>query len=84
MNQPCTAECWTRVECPDCGNLMAPRGRSAPMEMYQGRCCEEYGGDSRSNPCHLWDEHDSTRHYTDPEGWAAHVASCPDCGDEES
>jgi hypothetical protein len=45
--------------------------------------CEPHEGDgldwSAVRRRHLWDEHDSTRHYTDPEGWAAHEASCETC-----
>jgi hypothetical protein len=29
--------------------------------------------------CHLWSEHDENRIYTDPAGWAAHVAGCATC-----
>jgi hypothetical protein len=32
-----------------------------------------------SNKRHLWHEHDDVRSYTDPEGWAAHVAACSTC-----
>jgi hypothetical protein len=46
-----------------------------------GYGCDGYGLDPR--PPHLWDEHDDARHYTDPEGWAAHEASCPRCGGDD-
>lgn len=72
----CTEACWTPVPCPDHGNTMLPRGRSAALREFI--CCDNRM-DSAINPRHLWDEHDSTRHYTDPEGWAAHEASCTQC-----
>lgn len=60
---------------------MTPRGRSAPLEMFQ--CCDNYA-DPRINPRHLWSEHDDTRSYVDPDGWAAHVAQCDQCqGDSD-
>ena len=76
----CTEKCWTPVACPDHGGRMYPFGRSAGIEAYH--CCDNYA-DSKVNPRHLWDEHDSTRWYTDPEGWNAHEATCKQCrGDE--
>ena len=76
----CTEKCWTPVACPDHGGRMYPSGRSAGIEAYH--CCDNYA-DSKVNPRHLWDEHDSTRWYTDPEGWNAHEATCKQCrGDE--
>ena len=74
----CTERCWTPVPCPTCGSPLPPRGRSVPLEMNPADCCEE----ARTGPLnvrHLWSEHDSTRHYTDPEGWAEHVKNCEDC-----
>lgn len=74
----CDARCWTPMPCPTCGHPLLPHGRSAPMEMYEAPCCED-ARHSDANTRHLWDEHDSTRHYTDPEGWAAHERECPQC-----
>jgi hypothetical protein len=75
----CTRECWTAIPCPTCGNPLGPRGRSMPLEMGGSDCCEDARQDWKLNPRHLWDEHDSTRDYTDPEGWAKHVAHCERC-----
>ena len=48
-----------------------------------GEVCDNYA-DPKLNPRHLWDEHDSTRWYTDPEGWNDHEASCKECkGDDD-
>lgn len=58
---------------------MNPFGRSAPIGA-EG-CCDNYAK-SEINPRHLWNEHDSTRWYTDPEGWADHEANCKECGPE--
>lgn len=41
-------------------------------------CCHE-NQHSEINKRHLWDEHDSDRHYIDPEGWKEHVATCRVC-----
>lgn len=71
---------WTRVHCPDCGNPLPPRGRSLPLEMIPPDCCERYRSDPNVNTRTLWDEHDSTRHYTDPDGWAEHERTCAQCG----
>ena len=68
----CTEECWTPIACPKHGDRMTPFGRSAG-EVYS--CCDNYGK-SDVNPRHLWDEHDSSRWYTDPSGWNAHAAEC--------
>lgn len=76
----CTEKCWTRVACPDCGNRMPPAGRSAPLGSVS-ECCSE-NQHKALNTCHLWNEHDSDRAYTDQEGWDAHVASCEKCKDE--
>jgi len=56
----CTESCWTALPCPDCGNNMNPRGRSAPLEMT---CLREPcpADDSRVNPRHLWDAADDER-----------------------
>ena len=75
----CTEKCWTPVKCPDHGDTMTPFGRSAPLDMYQ--CCENYSK-SAVNPRHLWSIHDSTRWYTDPEGWAEHERNCLECTTE--
>lgn len=77
----CTEECWTPVRCPDHGTYMPPRGRSAPMDYWL--CCEEYQYDPNVNTCHLWSEHDSTRWYTDPEGWVKHETECTICQEEQ-
>lgn len=75
----CSDKCWTPTLCPDHGDRMTPRGRSAPMDMWI--CCDNRY-DPSINECHLWDEHDSTRWYTDPEGWEAHEATCQQCMEE--
>ena len=72
----CTEKCWTIVSCTTHGNGMNPRGRSAPLSSYY--CCEGYA-DYELNPRHLWDEHDSARWYTDPEGWTEHENNCNLC-----
>lgn len=77
---PCTHRCWTAVSCPDHGQSMQPRGRFAPLEMTPR--CDVYRYADR-NPRHLWDEHDSDRAYTDPEGWDWHVRTCSRCKPEE-
>lgn len=76
----CTERCWLAVRCPACGRPVGPRGRSQPLEVSGGPCCEDFRT-SAANERHLWDEHDSARHYTDPEGWAAHAAGCERCRD---
>lgn len=76
----CSAACWTPVDCTLCGKRKAPSGRSVPLAMANGYCdndCAGYHQDPK--PPHLWSEHDSTRHYTDPEGWAEHEKACPVC-----
>ncbi len=82
VQRVCGPQCWTALPCPTCGAPLAPAGRSMPMEMSGGACCEA-ARHSRYNTRHLWDEHDSTRHYTDPQGWAEHVATCAHCGRED-
>lgn len=72
----CDVKCWNPYECPDHGDLMAPRGRDAGMGYYH--CCDNYQR-VEINPRHLWHEHDSTRWYTDPEGWNEHEATCERC-----
>lgn len=57
---------------------MPPFGRS-----IAGWYCCDRRAESAVNPRHLWDEHDSTRWYTDPEGWDEHERSCPRCGPDE-
>ena len=77
----CTEKCWTAVACPDHGDRMYPFGRSAGDYAYY--CCDNHML-PRVNPRHLWNEHDSTRWYTDPEGWNTHEASCKECrGDDD-
>lgn len=72
----CSEKCWTPAPCPTHGDGMTPFGRSAGEGLYQ--CCDSYQ-DSTLNPRHLWSAHDSTRFYSDPEGWAAHEADCAEC-----
>lgn len=72
----CTEICWTPTKCPEHGDVMYPLGRSAGE--YAHYCCDNYAN-PRVNPRHLWDEHDSTRWYTDPEGWNEHEKNCPKC-----
>ena len=74
----CGPSCWTRVPCPECGLPLPPSGRSAPLEMRLNTCCERHQH-SKVNKCHLWNEHDSTRHFSDPAGWAAHEQTCKTC-----
>lgn len=79
MTDRCTEKCWTRVPCPTCGCLLVPRGRDGGMAENHGYCCEEVKYTAH-NTAHLWHVHDSTRWYTDPEGWNEHAASCDqDC-----
>jgi hypothetical protein len=52
---------------------MNPFGRSAPLSLYV--CCENYAK-LEINLRHLWDEHDSTRVFTDRVGWDAHASEC--------
>lgn len=78
MAWTCSEACWTAVKCPTCGNYLNPRGRSVPLEATESNCCAE-AKYSPINKRHLWDEHDSTRHYTDPVGWEAHEANCEHC-----
>lgn len=76
----CEAKCWTPVRCKHCDRRKKPRGCSVPIPAAGSYCdgdCPGYGEDPK--PPHLWDEHDSTRHYTDPAGWAAHLEECPRC-----
>ena len=82
MAEPaCSEECWAAKPCPEHGDQMPPFGRSLAYQEYV--CCERYR-DNRVNPRHLWHEHDSTRWYTDPDGWAAHEASCDQCKGDPS
>lgn len=79
----CDAACWTRVDCKTCGKPKAPRGRSVAMPAANGYCDLECPGYTEEPTApHLWSEHDDARHYTDPDGWAAHVASCDKCRPE--
>lgn len=75
----CTEKCWTPKPCPDHGDSMAPFGRS--VSAYAHECCESRM-DGSINPRHLWGIHDSTRWYTDPEGWIAHEQGCAECSPE--
>jgi hypothetical protein len=73
----CTEACWTPVPCPECGRYLQPRGRDA-AGAYEAQCClDAKHGEGYHR--HLWDEHDGARGYTDPEGWARHVAACQEC-----
>lgn len=72
----CTEKCWTPVNCPDHGDRMNPRGRSAGPYAYD--CCDNRH-DPDNNTRHLWNECDSTRWYTDPEGWYKHERQCEYC-----
>ena len=75
----CSEKCWTPVACPDHGDAMNPFGRSS-----EGWDCCERRMESAVNPRHLWDEHDSSRWYTDPLGWAEHESGCQKCSPEEA
>ena len=76
----CTEKCWTPVRC-EHDREMSPRGRSEPLERPSFCDCYE---DYRKNPRHLWDVHDDSRFYSDPQGWAMHLAACGQCrGDDE-
>jgi len=75
----CIEKCWKAKDCPDHGNRMNPFGRSSGLGSYD--CCDNWQK-SDVNPRHLWDVHDSTRWYTDPEGWDAHEECCPLCQPE--
>ncbi len=76
----CTEQCWTPVKCPAHSHEMTPLGRSAPLEMYQ--CSYNYTR-SQVNPRHLWNEHDSTRWYSDPAGRDDHLRVCEQCQEME-
>lgn len=70
----CAPYCWTPTPCPvHPQDDMPPRGRALPEGA--STCCEVYM-QAEVNPRHLWHEHDSTRWYTDPDGWNAHAANC--------
>lgn len=71
----CDPECWERKTCPKCGKEVPPHGRSIPMEATDSYC----EGGHMTHHRHLWDIHDYTRYYTDPEGWAQHVSICLAC-----
>jgi len=74
----CEPKCWEPFLCPTCGAPLNPHGRSVAMEAYEAECCRQAKG-SPLNKRHLWSIHDSTRIYTDPQGWAAHEAACVEC-----
>lgn len=76
----CDEVCWTPKRCPTCDSPLGPRGRSVPLECHESECCAE-ARQASANKRHLWDEHDSTRHYSDPYGWAKHVESCSRCSE---
>lgn len=79
----CGPNCWRSVDCTLCGMRKQPIGRSMPMETAGSYCDEECPAYRKDPyPPHLFSEHDSTRHYSDPKGWAAHEASCADCRGE--
>jgi hypothetical protein len=76
----CDETCWIPTNCPH-DREMSPIGRSVPLVAYVFCDCYQ---DPTLNKRHLYDMHDSNRSYNDPEGWAAHEASCPECrGDDE-
>jgi hypothetical protein len=77
---PCTAPCWESIPCPECGTALPPRGRSVPMEMWIGSCCERHRYDTE-NKRHLWSAKDSDRTFSwvpRPERWInrGHIARC--------
>lgn len=80
-DQLCTESCWKPAPCPTCARPMYPRGRDVPLGCYEAECCRE-ARYSAANQRHLWSEHDSTRGYSDPEGWAEHVTGCEECRDD--
>lgn len=59
MPERCTEACWTPVPCPECGNPLPPRGRSAPLGSVSD-CCDRHRYDE-ANKRHLWSEHDEER-----------------------
>lgn len=76
----CDARCWTPVLCTRCARYKQPRGRSVPPEAAGGYCdwdCPGYAEEPKAP--HLFSEHDSTRAFSDPEGWKAHETQCPEC-----
>lgn len=78
----CDSKCWRQVQCTRCQRQKQPRGRSVPMEAANGYCSYDCAGyDQEPAPPHLFSVHDSNRHYSDPEGWAAHKDECPQCDD---
>lgn len=76
----CVDRCWKPAACPVHAEPMNPLGRSAPLGA-EG-CCDNYMK-SAVNPRHLWSIHDSTRWYTDPEGWEEHESNCETCNPDE-
>ena len=72
----CTPACWTPEKCDTCGRRISPNGRSVPLEATGGYCTCDPEPATRA---HLWDEHDDARHYSDPQGWSDHAASCTYC-----
>lgn len=76
----CTPSCWQPVRC-EHDREMTPISRSVALEMPVFCYCYQ---DPEKNQRHLWSEHDDTRSYADPAGWAAHVAACKQCrGDDD-
>ncbi|KIA73461.1 hypothetical protein ANMWB30_23880 [Arthrobacter sp. MWB30] len=75
----CTEKCWAPVECSH-GYRMPPAGRSIAPEAYTHDCEESQ---TARNTRHLFDEHDSTRWYTDKPGWKAHEDSCGECNPKD-
>lgn len=49
----CTPECAVPVPCPECGALLPPRGRSAPLDWPMRECCQKYRH-ARLNTRHVW------------------------------
>lgn len=76
----CTTACWTETICLVCEHAQPPIGRSVALEAASGYCdCDCPGW--VDNRRHLWSIHDAVRKYTDPVGWATHVAICEQCRD---
>jgi hypothetical protein len=75
----CDLRCWQPSTCLTCHRQKAPKGRSLPLATA-GAYCDDGCPGHLPNPRHLWDEHDDARNYTDPGGWANHVANCDRCG----
>ena len=83
MRYNCTPECWTETECQVCHLPQAPRGRSVALIAAAGYCYSDCPGWVTVRR-HLWDVHDSTRLYNDPQGWADHLNACQTCQENYS